>query len=162
MRVAGLFSVFLISAFGVSCAHSSGGRSESDDSAVRAAIKKRNDAICAAVKRGDAAAMAQVFTEDADFIPAPPGKGFISGRAAIEALYAQRLQTRRYLDLVLSTASVGTSGDLAFETGTNSVTFQEGDGAPVTRTGRYLVVWRRDPDGVWRIRVDLPIGDPAP
>ncbi len=162
MRVAGLISIFLISAFGLSCAHSSAGRAESDDSAVRAAIKKGNDAICAAVKRGDAAAIAQVFTEDADFIPAPPGKGFISGRAAIEALNAQRLQKRRYLDLVLSTASVGTSGDLAYETGTNSVTFQDGDGALVTRTGRYLVVWRRDPDGVWRIRADLPIGDPAP
>jgi uncharacterized protein (TIGR02246 family) len=107
---------------------------------VRAAIKKGNDAIRTAVKRGDAAAIAQVFTEDADFIPVPPGKGFISGRAAIEALNAQRLQKRRYLDLVLSTTSVGTSGDLAYETGTNRVTYQEGDAAPITQTGRYLVV----------------------
>jgi uncharacterized protein (TIGR02246 family) len=162
MRVAGWISVSLVTALGLSCAHSSAGRAEADDSAVRAAIKKGNDAIIAAVKRGDAAAVAQIFTEDADFIPVPPGKGFISGRAAIEALNAQRLQKRRYLDLVLSTTSVGTSGDLAYETGTNSVTFQEGDAAPVTRTGRYLVVWRRDPDGVWRIRVDLPIADPPP
>src|SRR5260370_9224920 len=118
MRIAGLISISLISALGLSCAHSSAGRSESDDSAVRAAIKTGNEAICAAVKRGDAAAMAQVFAEDADFIPAPPGKGFISGRAPIETLYAQRLQTRRYPHLVSSTPSLGTIAVYALQPAT--------------------------------------------
>ena len=53
-------------------------------------------------------------------------------------------------------------GDTAYETGTNRITSQAGDAPPVTRTGRYLTVWRRQPDGSWRIRVDAVMTDPTP
>lgn len=154
----GLFAITV--AFAISCAHSGVGRTDGDASA-RAGIKKGNDSFIAALKRRDAAAISQVFTEDGEVIPFAE-KGFIAGRAAIEAFNVERLKKFRSIDLVLTTLTVGTSGDLAYETGTSRATLQEGDKAPITRTGRYVVVWRHDPDGVWRIRVDLPIPDPAP
>jgi ketosteroid isomerase-like protein len=87
--------------------------------------------------------------------------GFVSGRAAIEAYQAKRLQARRYVDAVITTAELGVSGDLAWETGTNRVTIQQGESAPLTVTGRYLAVWKRGADGRWRIRAELPITDPV-
>jgi ketosteroid isomerase-like protein len=105
--------------------------------------------------------MAAVFTDDGEVIPAMQ-PGFVSGRTEIEAYNASRLKASRYLDVVITTVHIGVSGDLAWETGTSRVTMQHGKSAPVTVTGRYLAVWKRDPEGRWRIRADLPIGDPAP
>ncbi len=53
------------------------------------------------------------------------------------------------------------SGDLAWETGTNRLVVQVGDAPPATRTGRYLVAWKRGADGRWRYRVDAIVPDPA-
>jgi len=142
------------------CAHwtGAGGRSEAD---VRAAIAAANGEFARALVAGDARAMAAVFTEDGEVVPTTQ-RGFVSGRAEIEAYYARRLEARRYLDVAITTVKLGVSGDVAWETGTSRVALQQGEGAPVTVTGRHVAVWKRERDGRWRIRVDLPIADPAP
>lgn len=88
-------------------------------------------------------------------------KGFVSGRAALQEYYAGRLRAARFLEVSITTTAVEVSGDLAWETGTNRVVVQVGDAPPATRTGRYLVVWKRGPDGRWRYGVDAVIPDPA-
>ncbi|HET7753594.1 MAG TPA: nuclear transport factor 2 family protein [Anaeromyxobacteraceae bacterium] len=142
------------------CAHQAGARGPREPAEVRAAIAEANAGLARALVRGDARAIAEVFTEDGEIVPPMQG-GFVSGRPAIEAYQAKRLQARRYLDAVITTAQLGVSGDLAWETGTNKVTLQQGESAPVTVTGRYLTVWRRDPDGRWRIRAEVPVTDPV-
>jgi uncharacterized protein (TIGR02246 family) len=141
------------------CAH--WGARGTSDADVRAAIAAANAEFGRALVAGDARAMAAVFTEDGEVIPAMQ-PGFVSGRAEIEAYNAGRLEARRYLDVVITTVNLGVSGDVAWETGTSRVTLQQGESAPVTVTGRYLAVWKRGPDGRWRIRADLPVADPAP
>lgn len=126
---------------------------------VRSAITAANEEFARALVRGDAKAMAAVFAEDGDIIPWTQ-RGFVSGRAAIEAYQAKRLAARRYLDVVITTVQLGVSGDVAWELGTNRATIQQAQGAPVVVTGRYLAVWNRGPDGTWRIRADLPVPDP--
>jgi len=142
------------------CAHSPGARGTSDAD-VRAAIAEVNAEFARALVAGDARAIAAVFTEDAEVIPVTQ-RGFVSGRTEIESYNARRLTAGRYLDVVITTVQLGVSGDLAWETGTSRVTVQHGKSGPVTVTGRYLAVWRREADGRWRIRADLPIADPAP
>jgi uncharacterized protein (TIGR02246 family) len=143
------------------CAHARGPAGPAEEAAVRAAITAANEEFAQALVRGDARAMAALFTEDSELIPASR-PGFVSGRPEIEAFHAQRLRARRYLDVVITTVKVGVSGDLAWETGTSRATVQQGDGAPVTFSGRHLAVWKRGADGRWRIRADLPIADPVP
>ncbi len=128
---------------------------------VRAAVAAANAEFARALVAGDARAMAAVFADDGELIPAMQ-RGFVSGRAEIEAYDARRLEGRRYLDAVITTVHLGVSGDVAWEIGTSLVTLQQGEGAPVTVTGRYLAVWKREPDGRWRIRAELPVSDPAP
>jgi uncharacterized protein (TIGR02246 family) len=142
------------------CAHGAGARGAAEAEA-RAAIADGNAEFARALVAGDARAMAAVFAEDGEVIPSLQ-RGFVSGRAEIEAYNARRLGARRYLDVVLTTVNLGVSGDVAWETGTSRVTLRQGEGAPVTLTGRYLAVWKREADGRWRIRADLPIPDPAP
>lgn len=128
---------------------------------MRAAIAAGNAEFARALVAGDPKAMATVFTEDGEIISASQ-QGFVSGRAEIEAYSARRLEARRYVDVTITTVRLEVSGDLAWETGTNRFTLQQGQGPPVTVTGRYLAVWRRGADARWRIQADLPIGDPAP
>lgn len=142
------------------CAHGAGARGK-PDAEVLAAIAAANAEFAQALVAGDARAMAAVFTEDGEVIP-PMQRGFVSGRAEIEAYNAARLQGRRYLDVAIATVHLEVSGDVAWETGTSRATMQQGKLAPVTVTGRYLAVWRRGPDGRWRIRAELPVTDPAP
>jgi uncharacterized protein (TIGR02246 family) len=156
-------SVLLVLASSIvasACAHGAGARGAAEAEA-RAAIADGNAEFARALVAGDARAMAAVFAEDGEVIPSLQ-RGFVSGRAEIEAYNARRLGARRYLDVVLTTVHLGVSGDVAWETGTSRVTLQQGEGAPVTLTGRYLAVWKREADGRWRIRADLPIPDPAP
>src|SRR5438128_10162632 len=56
----------------------------------KATIQKLNDAWTAAFNKGDAAAVAAMYTEDAYVLP--PGADMIRGRAAIEAFWRQAVQ----------------------------------------------------------------------
>jgi uncharacterized protein (TIGR02246 family) len=148
-----------VSVLASACAHWPGGRAPAAD--VRAAIGAANAEYARALVAGDARAMAAVFAEDGQVVAATH-PGFVSGRTEIEAYNARRLEGRRYLDAVITTVDVGVEGDLAWETGTSRVTVQHGKTAPVTLTGRYLAVWERGSDRRWRIRVEIPVPDPAP
>ena len=54
----------------------------------KAAIQKLEDQWGAAFNKGDAAAVAAMYTEDAHVLPA--GDAMVKGRAAIEALFGLR------------------------------------------------------------------------
>lgn len=147
---------------GVACAHDGHGASAPrDPAAVRAAIEANLAQFSAAMKRADAGAIASMFTEDGEYITAAT-KGFPTGRTAIQDVFAARFKAARFVDVAITTASLQVVGDTAYETGTNRLTIQAGDAPPVTRTGRYLTVWKHEPDGVWRIRVDAIVPDPTP
>ena len=49
---------------------------------------------------------------------------------------------------------VSASGDLGYTWGTGRVTRPSADGEFETSEANYLVVWRKDRDGNWRIAVD--------
>lgn len=153
------FTLCLLFLFG--CAHQSEPAAPVDVGALRTIIAQSEGEYAKALMRGDAAALASFFAVDGQFVLASQ-KGVVQGRAAIQAFNEKRLQTNRYLDVVITTTNVGTSGDLAYETGTNRITRQPADSAPVTTTGRYLTVWHRESDGKWLIQVDMVATDPSP
>ena len=114
---------------------------------VQKAVDVGNARFAEAMKRGDAASMASVFTDDA-MVVHPAAAGILRGRAAIEEFNRGRLAQSKFLDVVLTTVSLEVVGDLALEIGTNSLLMQTGEAQPVRRTGRYAVVWRLGPDGI--------------
>jgi ketosteroid isomerase-like protein len=124
-------------------------------------IEEGNRIFTAAVLVGNPDRVATAFTDDATILPFRL-PGTVKGHAAIAEYWRKRLSTTRFLELEVTTSSIDTSGDLAYEIGTNRSRTQVGDSAPVNATGRYLVVWRRGADGVWRIQADCPIPDPPP
>ena len=104
----------------------------------KATIEKLNDAWTAAFNKGDAAAVAALYTEDAYVLP--PGSAMVKGRTAIEAFWRQAAQ--QMTDAKLTTVDVLPLGRSATrEVGT--VTLKTKSQPPQEVVGKYVVVWRK-------------------
>ncbi len=115
----------------------------------KAMIEKLNDVWTAAFNKGDTAAVAALYTEDAYVLP--PGSAMVKGRAAIEAFWRQAAQ--QMSDAKLTTIDVLPLGrSAAREIGT--VTLKTKSQPPQEVVGKYVVVWRkigRD----WKLATDI-------
>jgi uncharacterized protein (TIGR02246 family) len=115
----------------------------------KATIEKLSDVWTAAFNKGDAAAVAALYTEDAYVLP--PGSAMVKGRAAIEAFWRQAAQ--QMSDAKLTTVDVLPLGrSAAREIGT--VTLKSKSQPPQEVVGKYVVVWRkvgRD----WKLATDI-------
>jgi uncharacterized protein (TIGR02246 family) len=125
---------------------------------VRAAIEKQTAAFGAAFGRGDIAAVARAYAEDA--IALPPDGEMVRGRPAIEAMW-KGLRDAGGKALTLTTLDVHSSGRLAAETGTATLTMKPPSGAEQSQAVKYVVVWKKQPDGTWKIYRDIWNAMPA-
>ncbi len=125
---------------------------------VRQAIEQRVRVFEAAFNQGDMAALAALYTEDAALMP--PDSNTITGRPAIQQFW-QSVQDAGMRHIVMSTQQVESSGELATEVATADLTAEAGDGTTSTIPLKYVVVWRREADGQWRLAVDIWNSCPA-
>jgi uncharacterized protein (TIGR02246 family) len=125
-----------------------------DIGALKDAIQARETEWSAAYKSGDGAAVASLYTEDAASIPA--SGEWDRGRDAIA-----RSNQVQFDSLTITMRSdiaqeVIPAGDYVVEIGEYR---WEGtgkaDGTPHSGSGRYMVLWRKDADGVWRLHRDI-------
>jgi ketosteroid isomerase-like protein len=123
-----------------------------DTTAAASGIAASSSAFSRAFERGNAAAMADQYVEDATLIP--PNGRMITGREAILAFWTPRNPDFRTLAHSLTTDRLEVVGDVAVEVGTWRQEGQLRDEAARESAGRYLVVWRRQPDGVWKMQFD--------
>ena len=112
----------------------------------------------AAFNKGDAAGLAKLYTADA--VVMAPNYARIRGRRAIQGLW-QRFFDAGVSDIDLKTLELEVADRRASEYGTFSLTAPDGRGGRVTATGKYIVLWRHDSDGVWRLHRDIWNNDPA-
>jgi len=126
-----------------------------ESESVAREIQERLDSAIEALKREDARGAVQgLFAPDAIYVRSG---ATLVGAQAIEAMFAA---APRIAEGWIRTTSLVVHGDLAYEVGTNSITRHTADGSTLISRGRYLSVWRRQPDGSWRIVADAPIADP--
>ena len=119
--------------------------STSDISAIRAA----EQSLAQAFESPDPTAWVDFYTDDAIFVG--PGAPAIEGRAALLEV-APHISISSMEIEVQSTLG---SGDLAATCGRGSwVSGPKGSDAPTVRR-RFLMVWRRDLDGTWRIAREM-------
>lgn len=119
--------------------------SPSDVAAIRAA----EQALAEAFEAPDPTAWVDSYTDDAVFVG--PGMSAIEGRGALRAA----AETFRLSSVEIVADSTMGAGDLAATLGRGSwVSGPKGSEAPRVRR-RFLMVWRREPDGRWRIAREL-------
>jgi uncharacterized protein (TIGR02246 family) len=103
---------------------------------VREAVEAGNRAFVSAFLGGDGAAVARLYTEDAQVLA--PGSPVAAGRAAIAAFWQASIDSG-VRDVALETTDVESAGDLAYETGIVRLTARDGG----VSEARYVVVWKR-------------------
>lgn len=131
------------------------GLSEADRNAIRQAVQQFvNNAK--AQPRNDKASAA--FYEK-NAIMVPPNHPDLRGRAAIEAFLAS---FPPFSDYRLETLEIDGQGDLAYERGTNSMTLTPPGGAPAEWRSKYLVIYRRQADGSWKVSREIFTPDAPP
>ena len=114
---------------------------------VRAALEAANRKFGAAAAKGDAAAVAALYTADAKLFP--PNAEPVSGTAAITEFWKGQIGTG--VNVTLTAGEVSAHGALAHEVGTFDV--KSLDGAALD-SGHYIVIWKND-GGQWKLHRDI-------
>ncbi len=52
-------------------------------------------------------------------------------------------------------AEAAQSADLGYTTGSFEIHDKSSDGTPVVRKGSYVTIWRKQPDGSWKVALDM-------
>ena len=137
----------------ISSAAYAGSKGKNDDvREARAAIEAANAKFSEAFARGDAKALAAMYTPDA--IAFPPDSEMIRGNEAIGEFW-KATRDSGVRGAALTTVEVGRSGDFAYEVGKVSLTIQPAGKEPTTAIAKYMVVWKRQGDGSWKLHRDI-------
>lgn len=119
--------------------------------ADRVAIRAATDSFVAYQRARRDSATAQLFSEDARFMP--PNGGITEGRPAIRAWLAAFPPMANF---TLTPIEIEGRGDLAYVRGTYSFTLVGPDGHQIGEDrGKYLEIRRKQPDGKWLMTIDI-------
>ncbi len=121
---------------------------------VRAAIAAIDKKFMEDVNRGDAAAGAAAYTDDA--ILMPPNHSPLERNRAIEQYLAQIGSQLQASNFQLSILEVDVQGDTTIVRGIYSANITiPGVDAPMEDRGKTLQVWKKQADGSWKIHRDI-------
>lgn len=119
-----------------------------EEQAIRALVADWNEAIAA----GDVGAITALYARDG--YVAPPGADRVQGHEGLEQFWAG-LVSFPELDMTIVPAEIqiARAGDLAYESGTYTMSFAAGEGRAEDH-GKYVVVWEEQDDG-WKVVADV-------
>ena len=118
---------------------------------IKAEVDAANAKFVAAFNKGDAAGIAQLYTENATALP--PGAPIAKGRAAIQAVWQGAIQAG-VQDLSVKALQVDQFGNAAREIGQFSLDQPNAQKQTEHVEGKYVVLWRRIGGG-WKLDTDI-------
>ncbi len=124
---------------------------QAQSAGVRKAIEANTKAFVEAFNKGDAAAVAGMYTKDAKLLP--PNSEMMEGTQNIQAYWQGAISAGGKLD-ALETVEVEARGDMAAELGKYTLTMPQAGGGTITDQGKYLVVWKRQ-GRTWKLARDI-------
>ncbi|HTW22407.1 MAG TPA: SgcJ/EcaC family oxidoreductase [Candidatus Baltobacteraceae bacterium] len=118
-----------------------------------AAIRAIDDQVAKDIAAKDVGKLEALYMHDAVIFS--PGAPAVVGKNNIDAFIEQRLAGPTE-QIVFSnvTVDVARSGDLAEDRGTGQVTIRDSNGKPITQSSEYVLVWKKQADGSWKIAAD--------
>ena len=132
-----------------------------DTVAVKKIIEDHNANLVNWYAEGATDKVAEVFSEDCWQMP--PNSEPMVGREALREGWRQAVMWGQW-NFVLDSEDVITSGNIAVERGRYELKFTAGPEAPTGLSsyedkGNYVVLWRQESDGEWRIVWDAPVSE---
>ena len=126
-----------------------------------AAVKAADAALQEAVAAKDLGRIMVHYAEDAVLMPA--AEPLISGKAAITEEWQHILAIPELENMsTLARAEVASAGDLAYTMGSYRARMMGEAGVLVDEPGKWVSIWKRQPDGKWRIIVETYNTDVPP
>jgi ketosteroid isomerase-like protein len=110
-----------------------------------------------AVAAGGGKAFANWFADEG--VTLANGRPPVIGREAIAA-EAQWDPKDYQLTWTAEGAQMGPSNDMGFTWGHYDGTGKDAHGQPVTHSGRYMTIWKKLPDGSWKVVLDASADEP--
>jgi len=125
-----------------------------DEAAIRSA--DADFAKAAAVK--DVDKIVALYMDDAVIFS--PGAPAVIGKENIHKFF-ERILAGPSIQFAFSnvTVDVARSGDLAEDRGSIQVTTTGKDGKPATQSSEYVLVWKKQADGSWKVAADTSATD---
>jgi uncharacterized protein (TIGR02246 family) len=121
-----------------------------DQATIRAASQEWSNAA----SNHDLEKAVSFYADDATYNP--PGAPLAAGKDAIRKVWTNVMAIPGgNLRWASSKVEVARSGDLAYDTGAYTLTKNDKDGKPVTTKGKYVVVWKKQADGKWKVIEDI-------
>jgi ketosteroid isomerase-like protein len=119
----------------------------------RAAILRTTAELLTAVNASDTDRCLAVWA--ADGVLMPPHHPFVQGHKALSE-YFRTLFSRNRFRFTFTSSQIHLAGDTALERVTYKVlVWSGGSGTPVEDVGKGLHVFRRQPDGSWKLTQDI-------
>ena len=115
---------------------------------VRGAIVVGVESFMAAVRRGDAAGLAALYTENGQVLP--PNAGVVAGRQGVQAFW-QAVMDMGVKEAKLEIVELESHGVTAIEVSAFTLL---GEGGQVLDKGKYIVIWKRE-GGQWKLHRDI-------
>lgn len=110
-----------------------------------------DEKFAADTAKGGGAAFASWFAPDA--VTLANGKAPVEGQAAIAA-QATWSPKDYQLTWTPEGARMGPGGEMGFTWGHYKGISKDQEGNTVTTSGRYMTVWKKQPDGQWKVEMD--------
>jgi uncharacterized protein (TIGR02246 family) len=126
-----------------------------DEATIRAAVQEWS----ASAQAKDPEKFASFYADDAVLML--EGMPDVHGSAGIQEAIGGMMQDPHFaLSFEADSVTVARSSDLAVETGSYSMTISDAKKKPATQVGHYVVVWKKEADGGWKVWRDVPVSDP--
>ena len=101
------------------------------------------------------------YADDASLFPV--SAPIATGKKAIRTNWAHLLAIPGFsLNWQITKVEVSRAGDLAYVQGTYEASFNDATGKPVTEPGKWVMVWKKQADGVWKAVAEIYNTDSPP
>jgi uncharacterized protein (TIGR02246 family) len=119
-----------------------------------AAIRRTDADWLAAAASHDLNRVLPFWADDATILA--PGRPPIVGKEPIRKYVTESFATPGFsITWKTERVEVSQSGDLAYSTGTERISFNGPDGKSLTEEGRGVTIWKKQTDGSWRCVLDV-------
>jgi uncharacterized protein (TIGR02246 family) len=120
---------------------------------VAGAVRQLDREFVARANAGDARACVEGFYAP-DGCAMPAHREIIRGHRALVTMW-KGILAAGLKNLSLETTEIEVCGDMAYAIGWYRMTVEPPGGSRTEQEGKYLVVYKRQPDGAWRAAVDM-------
>ncbi|MCU1307768.1 MAG: hypothetical protein JWN45_2463 [Acidobacteriaceae bacterium] len=160
-----LFLALILAALLSGCAQPAPSESKSsapakvDLAEAEAAVRAADAQWLAAAKSRDTEKTVAFWADDASIMM--PGAPPVTGKKAIKDYVAGAFASPEFsISWTTDKVVVSDSGDMAYSTGEDQITFKGPGNKVVTQKNNGVAIWKKQADGSWKVAIDIATAEP--